>query len=162
MGAVHLRDAAELQAAAGAVVARLRREVLALVPGAEVLLTGGSSLPGLQTAGDVDLHVRVAPAGFAAARAALAARFALHAPERWEEGFATFTVLGEALPAGIALTARDGAHDRRFTRAWARLRAEPALVEELNRLKHEAAGDPARYEAAKGAFFARLDDASPA
>ncbi len=157
MRALVLRDAAELQATASAVVARVRREVLGLVPGAEVLHTGASSLPGVQTAGDVDLHVRIAPAGFPAARAALLTRFPAHAPGIWADGFAAFTVPGEALPTGIALTARDGEHDRRFTRAWERLRAEPALVEELNRLKRDAAGDPARYEAAKGAFFARLD-----
>ncbi len=141
----------------------MRREVLGAVPAAEVLHTGGSSLPGLHTAGDVDVHVRVPPEGFAAARAALAARLAVRRPELWQDGFATFAVPGAALPAEVALTARDGEHDRRFTAAWDRLRAEPALVEELDRLKRETAGDRGRYEAAKGAFFARLaaDGATP-
>ncbi len=140
----------------------MRRDVLAAVPGAEVLHTGGSSLPGLDTAGDVDVHVRVAPAAFPAARAALADRFAVRRPELWRDGFATFAVPGAALPAEVALTARGGEHDRRFTAQWARLRDDPALVDELNRLKRDTAGDRRRYEAAKGEFFARLAaDGSP-
>jgi GrpB-like predicted nucleotidyltransferase (UPF0157 family) len=132
------------------------REVLAVVPEAEVLHTGGSSLPGLDTAGDVDVHVRVPAAAFARAREALRARLAVRRSELWQDDFATFAVPGAALPAEVALTARGGEHDRRFTEGWARLRADPALVDELNRLKRETAGDRRRYEAAKGAFFERL------
>jgi GrpB-like predicted nucleotidyltransferase (UPF0157 family) len=115
----------------------------------------------VQTAGDVDLHVRVAPGSFGAARDALRARFAPHRPDIWSDGFATFAVTGARLPVQLALTARGGEHDDRFTRAWARLRGEPALVEELNRLKRGAADDPARYEAVKGAFFSRLAEEAP-
>ena len=59
---------------------RLIRERL---PGAEVRHRGGTSLQGVLTAGDVDVHVRVAAASFVHARDVLAAVYEPFHEDAW-------------------------------------------------------------------------------
>ena len=135
-----------------------RRRILAAVPEAQVIHTGASSLPTMLTRGDLDIHVRVPPEAFRAALAALREHYADYRPEMWTDDFAALVGDGGSLPVGVVLTAAGGEHDARFVTAWARLAAEPALVDELNALKtsHAQAG-PDSYEEAKSAFFDRLE-----
>jgi hypothetical protein len=128
----------------------------ARVPG-ELVLVGGSSVPGALTRGDVDLHLRVEPADFPAAVEALRRSHAVVHPEIWGPTLATFEAVGTALPTGIAVTPIGSEHDLRFTRTWALLRADPALVAEYNAAK--LADDGPRgdgYEERKSAFFDRV------
>lgn len=135
-----------------------RRRILAVVPGAEVIHTGATSVPTMLTRGDLDIHVRVAADSFPAAVEALRECYRDYRPEMWTDGFAAFVGDGGRLPVGVVLTAAGGEHDVRFTRAWARLSADAALVDELNALKRSGAeAGTAAYEAAKSAFFDRLD-----
>ncbi|MVA75931.1 hypothetical protein GC722_07835 [Auraticoccus sp. F435] len=136
------------------------------VPG-ELVLTGASSLPGVLTRGDVDLHLRVAPERFDAAVAALRRVHPVVHPEIWSPGsLATFALdtpgpdtpgLDVDLPAGLAVTALGSEHDVRFTRCWAVLAAEPELVSRLNQLKRSAARlGEGEYEHRKSTFFDSL------
>ena len=159
-GPVAFRPASELQATAAAVVDRERARLaslLALVPGTELVLTGASSHPDLLTAGDIDLHLRVPPGAWTEVVAMLRGTYAIVLPEIWQDGFATFEVAEAEPPVGIAATAIDGEHDRRFRSGWARLAADPAERAAYNDLKRaHAGGDDATYRAAKSAFFDRL------
>ncbi|MDT0165005.1 hypothetical protein Q9R32_05495 [Actinotalea sp. AC32] len=130
---------------------RARLAVLG-VPG-ELRLTGGSSVPGTVTRGDVDLHLRVAAEDLAAVVATLRGVYVVVHPEIWQATLVTFEVPDTPLPTGVAVTPVGSEHDVRFTRTWARLGADPALLAEYTALK---AGDAAGYEARKSAFFDRL------
>jgi len=153
-----LRRAEELHDEAAAVVDAERAALLAGgVPG-ELVWTGGSSVPGALTRGDVDLHLRVPPAQFATAVALVRRDHAVVHPEIWCATLATFAV-DAPLPAGLAVTPVGSEHDVRFTRTWQLLRDDPRLLAAHNRLKVEAdALDPGRYEDLKSAFFTRLLD----
>ncbi len=142
---------------------RLRRRG---VPG-ELVLVGGSSVPGALTRGDVDLHLRVAPEDMATAVAALREVYDVVHPEIWQPTLATFAVPGPeaaGLPTGVAVTPVGSEHDVRFTVTWRRIAADRALLAEYNRLKeHDAGGGTASgavrdeaYEARKSAFFDRV------
>jgi hypothetical protein len=155
---VTLIEASALLPQARRIHALERRRLLALIPDGELLLTGSTSLPGMLTRGDVDLHLRVPAARFEAAVAVLRERYTLVHPDIWTDGFATFETAAYDLPTGIALTAIDDEHDRRFRQTWERLANDPDSVERFNAAKrsHDQ-GDAAVYEAAKSAFVASLD-----
>ena len=120
------------------------------------MLTGGSSLPGALTGGDIDLHLRVPPDDFARVVAALIGSYDVVHPEIWTASLATFAVPGDEA-TGIAVTPIDSEHDLRFRRAWVRLATDPAALESYNALKrrHEG-GDLDEYLAAKSQFFDEL------
>lgn len=125
------------------------------VPG-ELVLVGGSSVPGALTRGDVDLHLRVPAEDFRRAVDALGVLHDVVHPEIWAPTLATFAVRA-TLPAGLAATPRGSEHDRRFTRTWQLLAADAALLAEHNTVKRSAvaAGDE-EYERLKSAFFDRV------
>ncbi|WP_344222671.1 hypothetical protein [Kribbella sancticallisti] len=124
------------------------------VPG-DLVLTGASSLPGLLTRGDVDLHLRVPPETFPAVLAALDTRYPRASLHSWAATLAVYAVPGFAHPTGLAVTPVDSEHDHRFTRGWARLDADAGLRTQYNILK-QTAPDDQTYEAEKSAFFSRL------
>ncbi len=150
MSALRLAD--ELQEAARALLAAERARLAPLLPPHELRHTGGSSVPGALTRGDVDLHLRVAPADFAVTVSRLRGVYPVVHPGIWQATLATFTVPA-ALPAGLAVTPAGSVHDVRFTRCWQLLAAEPVLLAEYNAMKR-AAGDD--YEQRKSEFFDRL------
>ncbi|MFD3443655.1 GrpB family protein, partial [Microbacteriaceae bacterium 4G12] len=126
------------------------------VPG-DLVLLGGSSVAGALTRGDVDLHLRVPAADFPAAVEALRRSHAVVHPEIWGPTLAAFEAVGTALPTGIAVTPVGSEHDQRFTRTWALLRADPALVQEYNAAKLAEDGPGGEgYEDRKSAFFDRV------
>jgi GrpB-like predicted nucleotidyltransferase (UPF0157 family) len=135
-----------------------RSKILLLLPGAEVLHTGATSVPAALTRGDLDIHVRVPSGDFPRATDALAGTYASYRTEMWTPGFATFVVPNRSIPTGIALTTIGGEHDQRFLLAWDRLSREPQLLQELNALKltYDESDDAASYESAKSAFFSSL------
>ena len=144
-----MRPATDFLDAATAILAAERARLAPLVRGSwELVLTGGSSVPGALTKGDVDLHLRVAPAGFAECVAAFRGVYDVVHPEIWQDTLATFEVPGAPLPTGVAVTPVGSAHDVRFHRSSELLSADPALLAAYNAMK-AAGGD-------KSAFFDRL------
>ncbi len=141
----------ELGPAVRRILAGVRQQLAPLLPAHELVLTGGTSVPGALTKGDVDLHLRVEAADFAATVAVLRGLYPVVHPEIWQDTLATFAVPA-SLPTGVAVTPIGSAHDERFRRGWDRVRSDPLLLAEYNALK-TAGGD---YEARKSAFFDRL------
>ena len=138
------------------VLRRERRRLARLVPGSDLVLTGASSLPGALTSGDIDLHLRVPPARFAAAVAALSDAYRVVHKEIWSSTLATFAAPDDDL-VGIAATPVGSEHDERFRAAWERLANDAGALAAYNELKRSHAGaELAAYLAAKGAFFDRL------
>jgi GrpB-like predicted nucleotidyltransferase (UPF0157 family) len=138
------------------VLHRERERIRPLVPG-HFELTGGSSLPGALTGGDIDLHLRVAPKAFAAAVEVLDDVYHVVNPGIWTDTLATFVTREPDEDVGIAVTSIGSEHDRRFRSAWARLRRDPSMLAAYNALKAMHAGsDKAAYSASKAAFFDRL------
>jgi len=155
---VRLRDAAGIQDDARAILERERERLLPLLPGSELSLTGGSSVPGALTKGDVDLHLRVPRADFARAVEVLRRRCRIVHPDIWTDGFATFEVDDHPLPTGIAVTALGDEHDELFRRTWQRLASDPVALEQYNEAKRAAEDLPEdEYARAKSSFFASLD-----
>ncbi|WP_146067337.1 hypothetical protein [Arthrobacter sp. SX1312] len=120
------------------------------VPG-QLSLTGGSSLEGLLTKGDIDLHLRVMPGEFAIATSRLTLIFDRARQEIWTPSFAVFE-RDSTPPVGIAVTVVDSEHDRRFVRSWERMRTDETARRYYNLLKRRG-GD---VEAAKAQFFTDL------
>lgn len=148
-----LRPAAELLSAGRRICRREQQRLTPRLPGVEVLLTGGSSLPGALTGGDIDLHCRVV-GDFDSAVHVLSDLYVAVKPELWGPSLATFEVADE-FPVGLAATPVNSEHDRFFRRSWARLAADPALLEQYNALKREFHGTDA-YDEKKAEFFGRL------
>ncbi|TCM47763.1 GrpB family protein [Kribbella sp. VKM Ac-2568] len=126
----------------------------AAIPG-ELLWTGASSLPGLLTKGDVDLHLRVPTGTFDEVVAALDVLYPRASLHSWASTLAVFDIPDRELPTGLAVTPVNSEHDHRFTHAWRLLANDPALRAQYNALKQNA-GDPETYESEKSAFFSRL------
>jgi len=116
--------------------------------------TGGTSVPGLLTTGDVDVHVRVESQAFAAARDALCDLYDPHHREVWHAEGAFFVAAGAVPPVEVALTAIGSVDDLHHGEAWDRIGADRDLIERYNELKraHEG-GSEAAYDAAKREFF---------
>ena len=120
----------------------------------ELVLTGGLSIAGALTKGDVDLHLRVEPAAFADIVARLQRRYPVASPHAWAPTLAVFDVPA-ALPTGLAVTPKGSEHDDRFTSTWRALRDSPELLARYNDLKATSAGTPG-YERLKSNFFTAL------
>ncbi|WP_433380187.1 hypothetical protein ACQPZX_14845 [Actinoplanes sp. CA-142083] len=151
-----LRAGADFLDAAKAILRQERQRLAVLLQCPhELVLVGGSSLPGTLTKGDVDLHLRVSVDAFTQAVAAMSDVYEVVLPEIWAPTLATFAAKA-ALPTGIAATPAGSEHDLRFTRAWQRLAADPALVDAYNDVKLRHRDDPREYERMKSAFFDSL------
>lgn len=129
------------------------------VPG-EVELTGGLSVPGALTRGDVDLHLRVNGDVFDSVVARLGQVLPVASPQAWAETLAVFGVPGPRA-TGLAVTPRHSEHDRRFRLAWEALRADPGLLARYNTVKSESVGTD-DYEERKSRFFSAIVDAHAA
>lgn len=144
--------------AARRVLASHARRIRRLGADGQLTLTGGSSVPGALTRGDIDLHLRVSAARFSASVEALRATYAVVHPEIWTATLATFADPHDRR-VGIAVTPIGSEHDRRFVDSWERLRADPDALAAYNAMKRAHAGDdPSTYERAKSDFFDRLLD----
>lgn len=123
------------------------------LPG-EVELTGGLSLPGALTKGDVDLHLRVQPEDFGDVVSRLRDVLPVASPHAWAATLAVFEVPG-SVPTGLAVTPHGSEHDARFRLVWQRLRDDPSLLREYNALKADSVGT-AGYEERKSRFFSAI------
>jgi GrpB-like predicted nucleotidyltransferase (UPF0157 family) len=133
-----------------AVHARRIRERL---PGVDVTHVGGTSVAGLLTTGDVDLHVRVEPADFPAARSALCELYEPLYPDRWRESAYFFDPDSDPR-VEVALTETGNIDDLHHGEAWRRIANDPQLIDRYNALKRQYEGQPLDgYQAAKREFF---------
>ena len=143
------------------IAAAERERLRALGVVGELVLTGGTSVPGALTRGDIDLHLRVRPAAFARTVALLRRTYIVVHPEIWGPTLATFGVPA-ALETGMAVTPAGSVHDLRFTRTWQLLAADPALLDQYNGVKLADTAGGSTYEDRKSAFFDRLLELWPA
>jgi len=148
-----LRSAGEVIEAARSILAAVRTRLQPVLPPHELTLTGGSSIAGALTKGDVDLHLRCDGAHLAAVVSVLRGLYEVVLPEIWQPSLATFAVAAP-LPTGLAVTPAGSEHDLRFRRSWELLSADPGLLAEYNAMKLGGGADG--YEARKSAFFDRL------
>lgn len=125
----------------------------------ELVLTGGASVPGALTKGDIDLHLRVAPDAFRDVVARLRVAYPVASPLSWAATLAVFELPGRR-PTGLAVTPVGSEHDRRFSLAWRLLRDDPQLLAEYNALKWGSPGT-GDYERRKSAFFSALASEPP-
>jgi GrpB-like predicted nucleotidyltransferase (UPF0157 family) len=139
---------------AAAAFAEHERRIRARLPDVEIRHTGGTSVPGVLTTGDVDLHVRTDRRSFEAARDALCELYEPHYPDAWHAEGAFFAAPGSEPPVEVALTAIGSLDDLHHGEAWRRIAADRDLVERYNALKraHEG-GSNEDYQAAKRDFF---------
>lgn len=129
------------------------RRIRERLPGADISHVGGTSVPGVLTSGDVDLHVRVDEADFIAARDLLSELYEPLYRDHWQES-AYFFVLDSDPRVEIALTEIGNIDDLHHGEAWRRIAQDSELIEKYNALKRDCNGRPvAEYEAAKRAFF---------
>ena len=155
---VSFRRSDEIVPAALAILDEVRSELTFALPGAELALIGSSSLPGLLTRGDVDLHLRIPPASMPEAVRLLDARWTPVHVEMWTPTFVTYEREVAAREVGVAVTAIGGEHDLSFRSTWMRMATEPALRAAYDALKRRYDGEPeAAYREAKARFFAALD-----
>lgn len=139
---------------AAAAFAEHRRRIAERLPNAEIRHTGGTSIPGILTAGDVDIHVRVAAEAFARARDVLCQLYEPLYVEVWHSEGAFFVAPGTQPPVEIALTAIGSVDDLHHGEAWKRIASDPELIELYNALKRAHEGGSAdEYQAAKRDFF---------
>jgi GrpB-like predicted nucleotidyltransferase (UPF0157 family) len=127
------------------------------LPHVEIRHHGGTSLPGLLTSGDVDLHVRADEQWFEPARDLLCELYEPLFPEEWDSEVAYFVAPGAQPPVEIVLTLIGTVDDLYHGEAWQRIVADHDLTEGYNALKrkHEG-GSIDEYKAAKRDFFDRI------
>lgn len=150
-GPVLRTTTAESVAAARMILNQERRALAEAGIEGELTLTGGSSLEGLLTKGDIDLQLRVTRQQFPYAVAGLhrmSGRYVPAHPEIWTPWLAAFE-RAEGPPVGIAVTIVGSEHDRRFVTSWRRMADDPGAREEYNAVKRRATD----YEAEKSRFF---------
>ncbi len=143
-----------VQQAVAALAGERRKLTAEGVPG-NLSLTGGSSLAGLLTKGDIDLHLRVAADDFPVAVSRLPALFAAARTEIWTSCFAVFE-RASVPPVGVAVTVVGSEHDLRFLRSWEQMGQSAAAREQYNILKRTSTD----VEADKSRFFDSLTAAA--
>jgi GrpB-like predicted nucleotidyltransferase (UPF0157 family) len=124
------------------------------LPYVEVRHTGGTSVPGVLTSGDVDLQVRTEKQSFASARDVLCELYEPLYPDAWHDESAYFFAASSKPPVEVALTVIGTLDDFHHGEAWQRIAADPELIKCYNALKraHEG-GSQDDYNAAKRDFF---------
>jgi GrpB-like predicted nucleotidyltransferase (UPF0157 family) len=139
---------------AAAAFAQHERRIRKRLPDVEVRHTGGTSLPGVLTTGDVDLHVRTDKQSFEAARDLLCELYEPHCRDVWHSEGAFFVAAGSQPRVEVALTAIGSVDDLHHGKAWEQIAGDRGLMERYNALKraHEG-GSLDAYQAAKRDFF---------
>ncbi len=120
----------------------------------ELVLTGGASVAGALTKGDIDLHLRVEPDAFNAVVVRLRAAYPVASAQSWAATLAVFEIPAPR-PTGLAVTPIGSEHDQRFCLSWQLLRRDPVLLAQHNALK-SATVETDAYEQRKSAFFSTL------
>jgi GrpB-like predicted nucleotidyltransferase (UPF0157 family) len=131
------------------------------LPQLEVKHTGGTSVPGVLTTGDVDMQVRAEEEEFVPAREILEELYEPLHPHVWTNESAYFHAPGTDPPVEVALTVKGTVDDFHHGEAWELMAADDDLRERYNDLKRaHADGDGDEYALAKREFF-RLNFPKP-
>lgn len=154
MTRVRIRSAEDIGDVARAAFNRHRREVVSLLPEAEVEHVGATAVPGALTKGDVDLLVRVSARDFAEAAAILRRRYVVHQPHNWTRTLASFKAPeASEPPVGVQLVVAGSDADGFFGPFRDALINNPALLGAYNELKLDLDGlDYESYTERKGEF----------
>ena len=130
------------------------RRIHARLPDAQIRHTGGSSVLGVLTSGDIDLQVRIDRGSFTAARDTLHELYEPLYPDGWHDDAAYFAAPDVDPPVEVALTVIGTLDDLHHGAVWDQIAADRRLIDEYNALKraHEG-GSEAAYAAAKRDFF---------
>jgi GrpB-like predicted nucleotidyltransferase (UPF0157 family) len=139
---------------AARVFAEHRRRIQARLPDVEIRHTGGTSVRGVLTSGDVDLQVRTDKPAFEVARDALSQLYEPFHLDVWHSEGAFYFAPGSQPAVEVALTVIGSLDDLHHGDAWLRIGADPWLIQQYNAMKraHEG-GSIDDYNAAKRAFF---------
>jgi len=139
---------------AAAVFAEHERRIRARLPAVQIRHTGGTSVRGVLTSGDVDLQVRAERESFETACQVLYELYEPHHPQAWHAEGAFFKAETAVPRVEVALTAIGSLDDLHHGEAWDRIAADPNLAAGYNAMKrqHEG-GSPDAYNAAKRDFF---------
>jgi GrpB-like predicted nucleotidyltransferase (UPF0157 family) len=139
---------------AARVFAAHRDRIQARLPHVEIRHTGGTSIRGVLTTGDVDLQVRTDKRRFDLARAGLSELYEPFHLDAWHSEGAFYFAPGSQPAVEVALTATGSLDDLHHGDAWLQIAASPHLIEQYNAMKraHEG-GSMGDYNAAKRAFF---------
>ena len=131
-----------------------RGRIRARLRDAEIRHTGGTSVPGVLTSGDVDLQVRTDKHSFDVARDVLSELYEPFHPDAWHSEGAFYFAPDSEPAVEVALTAIGSLDDLHHGDAWLQIAASPQLIEQYNAMKraHEG-GSVDDYNAAKRAFF---------
>jgi GrpB-like predicted nucleotidyltransferase (UPF0157 family) len=130
------------------------RKIRERLPDAEIRHTGGTSIRGVLTTGDVDLQVRTEERRFVKARDALSELYEPLYPEAWHSEGAFFFAPDSQPAVEVALTAIGSLDDLHHGEAWLRIVADPDLIDSYNDLKRaREGGSMDAYQSAKAAFF---------
>jgi GrpB-like predicted nucleotidyltransferase (UPF0157 family) len=142
---------------AAAVFAAHARRIRDRLPQVEIRHHGGTSVPGLLTSGDVDLHVRADEQWFEPARELLSELYEPLFPDEWDSEVAYFVAPGAQPPVEIVLTLTESVDDLHHGEAWRRIMVDRELAERYNALKREhEGGSLADYKGAKRDFFRQI------
>jgi GrpB protein len=142
---------------AAAVFAAHALRIRERLPQVEIGHHGGTSVPGVLTSGDVDLHVRADERWFGPARELLSELYEPLFRDEWDSEVAYFVAPGARPPVEIVLTLIGSVDDLYHGEAWQRIIVDHELAERYNALKrdHEG-GSLADYKAAKRDFFDKI------
>ena len=158
MASVRIRRADEIQDIARSVFDAHRRDLVALLPTADVEHVGATAVPGALTKGDVDLLVRVSERDFADAVLILRKRYLVHQAHNWTRTLASFKAPGASEPpVGVQLVVAGSDADGFFGPFRDALINDPALLAQYNELKLSLDGlDYESYTERKGVFVERV------
>jgi len=149
-----LSDLVAVEAASA--FAEHERRISERLPNVEISHTGGTSVLGVLTSGDVDLQVRTERHSFPSARDVLCELYEPLYPEAWHSDSAYFVAAAAIPRVEVALTVIGTLDDLHHGAAWQRIAADPELIEKYNALKRTHEGGSAHdYNAAKRDFFHR-------
>jgi DNA-binding transcriptional LysR family regulator len=142
---------------AAAVFAVHARRIRERLPQVEIRHHGSTSVPGLLTSGDVDLHVRADEHWFEPARELLSELYEPLFADEWDSEVAYFVASGAQPPVEIVLTLIGSVDDLYHGEAWQRIMVDHGLAERYNALKREhEGGSLADYKAAKRDYFHKI------
>jgi GrpB-like predicted nucleotidyltransferase (UPF0157 family) len=134
----------------------IEHQLRAIVADAEIHHVGSTAIPGSLTKGDLDVQVRVSPQRFAAAKAALASRFAINAGGFSDRDAISFEDYGSDPPVGVHLTVVGGSSDVQLRFRDLLLASEPLRLEYDELKRRFDGGSMEAYRSAKAAFVSRV------
>lgn len=133
------------------------QKILKTIPYVQVEHVGGSSVPGMNTKGDLDIQIRVESGDFDKALHSCDLIFTRRYEDLWTEEFALFSDPEQKIKIDIMLTVKDSAYDSFFKIRDAMIQ-DPILRERYVYLKNQYSDFLSdEYRKAKDIFFRELE-----